>query len=203
MVIGRRGGATESEWTAVVSTRAIPKLALRSAPMSARVANASRVTKAPNSVSADATARSNRFIQLSVCGHFTIRPARQCLSRLPDRQEPIRSCEWASPCKARADSIRPTELNRALNAGRSSCPPRHEFGQASDGPHWNAGRNPQTVAVLDPPRDALVTQSVCSVGRRRYGGESSGWRSATLYVLSDSAFLEPRPRPVTLVQVLP
>jgi hypothetical protein len=34
------------------------------------MASASRVTKAPNSVSADATTRSNRFIRLSVCGQF-------------------------------------------------------------------------------------------------------------------------------------
>ena len=60
---GRRGGAAESDGADAVSTRAIPKLVVRSAPSRARMANASRVTKAPNRVSADATARSNRFIR--------------------------------------------------------------------------------------------------------------------------------------------
>src|SRR5687767_5569425 len=54
---------TESGCAAAVSMRAIPKLAVRRSVTCARVASASRVTKAPSNVSADATTRSNRFIQ--------------------------------------------------------------------------------------------------------------------------------------------
>ena len=58
-----RATVAESDNAAAVSTRAVPKLALRSASLSARVASAARVTNTPSSVSADASARSNRFIQ--------------------------------------------------------------------------------------------------------------------------------------------
>jgi hypothetical protein len=61
-VAGRRATIAESFPTAEVSTRATPKLAVRSRSARTRIANASRVTKAPNNMIADATTRSNRFI---------------------------------------------------------------------------------------------------------------------------------------------
>src|SRR6185503_10483130 len=57
-------GAADSEGAVAVSSRAIPKLAVRFALTCARVVSASRATKAPIKVSADAARRSNRFMKL-------------------------------------------------------------------------------------------------------------------------------------------